>query len=110
MPDVTKDAAYQSSIASFVQYFTALEENKAVIDKLKEQLQELTNKEDVEDTNVVREQQKVEEVKKTNISGDESDVPKEDHSDEEAVNNDTKIKDKKSLLNHGVGYGTLYKT
>lgn len=38
MPDVSKESAYMASMQPFIQYFQVLEENKAVIDQLKEEL------------------------------------------------------------------------
>ena len=39
MPDVNKDTAYNAAMLPFIQYFQALEDNKKVIEGVKEELE-----------------------------------------------------------------------
>jgi len=49
MPNIQKDGVYQAAVAPFVQYYSVLEENKNVIEKLKQELKAIVEKEENED-------------------------------------------------------------
>ena len=45
MPNVSKESSYNAAMLPFLQYFQALEDNKAVIAELKVQLEKLKERE-----------------------------------------------------------------
>lgn len=102
MPDVSKEAAYNTSMQPFINYFHALEENKAAIKQVKQQLMQLQDMDQV-----IKDEGDHEAEGDSDSSPAKQEVQINDSDENEGVK--SAKKEKKHPQGGSSAYSTLYK-